>query len=117
MKDGVDINLILQHKFFRSMRNLKSNYLDVDSFKDCAVLEHKEISEIRTKLKLRKDNIMRCFELLLIAHLDPADSKVQELYRKTVLKRFAECRDLLRPYFTFENFADRSMFTINDPHE
>ena len=76
MKDGVDLNLILQHKFFRSIRNLKANYLDVDSFKDCAVLDHKEIAEIRTKLKLRKDNIMRCFELLLLAHLDPADSKV-----------------------------------------
>lgn len=81
------------------------------------MLEPKEIAEIRSKLKLRKDNVMRCFELLLLAHLDPNDSKLHETYRKTVLKRFAECRELLRPYFTFENFADRSMYSINDPDE
>jgi len=60
---------------------------------------------------------MRCFELILLAHLDPNDGKVHEVYRKNVLKRFAECRDLLQPYFRFENFADRSMFSINDPSE
>jgi hypothetical protein len=31
-----------------------------------------------------------------------------------VLKKFAESRELLMPYFKFENFADRSMFTIID---
>ena len=117
MKDSVDINLILQHGFFQAIRGLKKDFLDVDSFKECAVLEAKEVAEIRSKLKLRKDNVMRCFELLLLAHLDPNCGKVHEAYRKSVLKRFAECRDLLRPYFRFENFADRSMFTINDPVE
>lgn len=117
MKDSVDINLILQNGFFKSICSLKNDFLDSDSFKLCSNLDQKEISLIRTKLKLRKDNIMRCFELILIAHLDPNDSKVHEVYRKNVLKRFSECRDLLHPYFRFENFADRSMFTINDPSE
>ncbi len=117
MKDSVDINLILQNGFFKSICSLKNDFLDSDSFKLCSNLDQKEISLIRTKLKLRKDNIMRCFELILISHLDPNDSKVHEVYRKNVLKRFSECRDLLHPYFRFENFADRSLFTINDPSE
>jgi len=115
MKDVVDINLILQGGFFNSMNALgHNNYLDLETFKSCSVLDHKEVSVIRTKLKLSKDNILRCFELLLLAFLDPNDAKVHEAYRKSVLKRFADCRDLLKPYFRFENFADRSMFTIND---
>lgn len=61
--------------------------------------------------------MLRCFELLLLAHLDPHDGKLHEAYRKSVLKRFAECRDLLRPYFRFENFADRTLYTINDLSE
>jgi hypothetical protein len=77
-------------------------------------LDHREVSLIRTKLKLPKETIFRCFELLLLAFLDPNDSKVHEAYRRNVLKRFAECRELLKPYFRFENFADRSMYTIND---
>lgn len=91
--------------------------MDIESFKYCSILEHREVSLIRTKLKLTKDNILRCFELLLLAHLSPYDGKVHEAYRKSVLKRFADCRDLLTPYFRFENFADRSMFTINDLDE
>lgn len=115
MKDVVDINLILQSGFFKSMHGLgNNNYLDLDTFKSCSILDHKEVSLIRNKLKLTKDNILRCFELLLLAFLDPNDAKVHEAYRRSVLKRFADCRDLLKPYFRFENFADRSMFTIND---
>ena len=118
MKDCVDLNLILSHGFFKSMYEIKGNdYLDQESFKVCATLEQKEISQIRQKLKLRKDNILRCFELLLLAFLDPSDGKLHKAYRRSVLKRFADCRELLKPYFRFENFADRSMFTINDPVE
>ena len=88
MKDCVDINLILEHGFFKSICRLKKEFLDCDSFKECSNIDHKEISLIRTKLKLKKDNVQRCFELLLLAHLDPNDGKVHEMYRKTVLKRF-----------------------------
>ena len=38
---------------------------------------------------------------------------VHEAYRKYVLRKFAESRDLLLPYFKFENFADRSIVQIN----
>ena len=27
-------------------------------------IDHKEVSEIRSKLKLKKENVLRCFELL-----------------------------------------------------
>lgn len=118
MKDVVDIQLILSHGFFKSLREIgTTDYLDQDLFKLCSFIDHKEVSQIRTKLKLSKDNILRCFELLLLAHLDPNDAKVHEAYRKSVLKRFADCRELLTPYFRFENFADRSLFTINDLDE
>lgn len=117
MKDGLDIKMILQAGFFRSIRNLGLHnprvFLNYETFKS-VTLEHKEINEIKTKLKLRKDNIQRCFELLLIACLDQEDHYVHEAYRKAVLKKFAETRELLLPYFKFENFADRSMFTIVD---
>lgn len=92
-------------------------HLDLEKFKTCSVLDHKEVTLIKTKLKLPKDNILRCFELLLLAYLEPNDSKVHEAYRKSVLKKFADFRDLLKPYFRFENFAERSMYTINDPYE
>jgi hypothetical protein len=118
MKDVVDLNLILQAGFFQSMQAIENHeFLDMERFKLCNNLDHKEVSHIRQKLKLTKDNVLRCFELLLLAHLDPHDGKLHEAYRKSVLKRFAECRDLLRPYFRFENFADRTLYTINDLSE
>ena len=60
MKDGLDIKMILKAGFFRSIRGLgladpKKN-LQLDSFKLCG-LYHREINEIRTKLKLKKENI------------------------------------------------------------
>jgi hypothetical protein len=73
MKDGLDIKMILQAGFFRSIRKLGLHNprmtLNSETFK-LASLEHKEINEIKTKLKLRKDNIQRCFELLLLACLN-----------------------------------------------
>ena len=118
MKDVVDIGLILKAGFFSSLLEIWQNqYLDQDTFILCSLLDHREVSAIKTKLKLTKDNILRCFELLLLAHLDPNDGKVHEAYRKSVLRRFADCRELLTPYFRFENFADRSLFTINDLDE
>ena len=76
-------------------------------------LDHHEINEIRTKIKLKKENVLRCFELLQIACLDPDDSDLHEAYRKYVLRKFTESRDLLLPYFKFENFAEQSMYTFN----
>ena len=60
MKDGLDIKMILQAGFFRSIRKLGLHsqrfFLNSETFK-LATLEHKEINEIKSKLKLRKDNI------------------------------------------------------------
>ena len=67
MKDALDIKMILKAGYFRSIRGLgladTSTYLRQDSFKMCG-LDHKEINEIRIKLKLKKENVQRCFELL-----------------------------------------------------
>ena len=116
MKDALDIKMILRAGYFRSIRGLglgdPRKFLKPDSFKMCG-LEHKEINEIRTKLKLKKENILRCFELLQIACLDPNDADLHEAYRKYVLRKFTESRDLLLPYFKFENFAEQSMYTFN----
>jgi len=116
MKDSLDVKLILKAGYFRSLRGLNlhlpNKVLNCDSFKQCT-LDHKEISEIKAKLKLKKENIQRCFELLQISCLDPNDSDVHEAYRKYILRKFAESRDLLLPYFKFENFADHSVFAIN----
>ena len=60
MKDALDIKMILQAGFFRTIRNLglskPNKYLKSESFKLCA-LDHEEINEIRIKLKLKKENI------------------------------------------------------------
>jgi histone acetyltransferase 1 len=116
MKDGLDIKLILKSGYFRCLKGLglhnPTTYLTQEQFKVCG-LDHREVNEIRTKLKLKKENILRCFELLQIACLDPEDTDLHEAYRKYVLRKFTESRDLLLPYFKFEHFADRSMFTIN----
>ena len=67
MKDALDIKMILKAGYFRSLRGLglsnPRKYLHQDSFKLCG-LDHREINEIRAKLKLKKENVLRCFELL-----------------------------------------------------
>jgi len=116
MKDALDIKMILRAGYFRSIRGLgladPKKFLRQDSFKLCGI-DHHEVNEIRTKLKLKKDNVLRCFELLQIACLNPADAELHEAYRKYVLRKFTESRDLLMPYFKFENFAEQSMYTFN----
>jgi len=109
--------LILQHGFFFTIRqalkkNGRRNFLHPDLLKECT-LDHIEIGQIRNKLKLAKNNIQRCFEFVLICLLDPKDPNAHEQYRRGILKRMAECRTLLRPYFRYENFADRSMYNDN----
>ena len=116
MKDALDIKMILKAGYFRSLEGLgltnPRKFLRQDSFKLCG-LDHHEINDIRAKLKLKKENVLRCFELLQIACLDPADSDLHEAYRKYVLRKFTESRDLLMPYFKFEDFAEQSMYSFN----
>ena len=113
MKDVLDIKMILSAGFFRSIIDCglqnPSTTIDLEMFKLISI-DHKEVSEIRNKLKLKKENVLRCFELLQIACL-PEDNEIHEAYRKYVLRKFAESRDLLLPYFTFENFAEKSVLT------
>ena len=60
MKDSLDIKLIIKAGFFKSIRGLgledPNSFLTQDKFKHCS-LDHKEVNEIRTKLKLKKENI------------------------------------------------------------
>jgi len=37
------------------------------------VLDSDEILEIQEELKLKKQNILRCFELVILSKLDPKD--------------------------------------------
>ena len=60
MKDSLDIKLILKNGYFRSIHAL--GLYEQDLMLDCSLfkhvtLDHKEINEIRTKLKLKKENI------------------------------------------------------------
>ena len=114
MKDALDIKLILRHGYFKSIRGIGLEdprvTLSAESFKNCG-LDHHEIREIMTKLKLERENVQRCFELIQIACLSPYDPLVHEAYRKYVIRKFTETRDLLCPYFLFEDFADNSLFT------
>ena len=84
MKDGIDCKTILKFGYFRSLRNLGLEdpgvYLDCNKLKECA-LEAKEINKIRAVTKLRKEDILRCFELVLLACLHPTDARVHEAYR------------------------------------
>ena len=67
MKDALDIKMILKAGFFRSVHDSglqnPSTMIDLEMFKLIGI-DHKEISEIRSKLKLKKENVLRCFELL-----------------------------------------------------
>ena len=67
MKDALDIKMILKAGYFTCIRGLglydPRKFLRQDSFKVCG-LDHREMNEIKTKLKMKKENVLRCFELL-----------------------------------------------------
>jgi len=52
-------------------------------------------------LKLKKQNILRCFELVILAKLDPKDPVVHQKFAQEVKRKFyyQMNKNLLQPYF------------------
>jgi hypothetical protein len=82
MKDALDIKLIWKNGFFRTFRKalkgkagLKSGNINKHNF-DQLQLETEEVAEIQEVVKLKKQNILRCYELLILAKLDQKDPVV-----------------------------------------
>jgi hypothetical protein len=53
-------------------RNAKNALININNY-DKIQLDPSEVAEIQTELKLKKQNILRCFELVVLAKLDPKD--------------------------------------------
>ena len=76
--DLIEIKLIWQAGFFKSIKKLfKNKRLGLQTINsanfDRVCLENEEIMLIMKELKLTKPRIIRCFELIVLAKLDPKD--------------------------------------------
>lgn len=94
MKDALDIKLIWKNGFFTSLKqlfkgksNLKSSLINRNNI-DMLVLDQQEIADIQQVLKLKKQNILRCFELAILSKLDPKDPIVHQKFAQEVKKKF-----------------------------
>ena len=73
LKDSIDCKLLYQKGFFRKLREqLMLGYVDLNQF---FTLDQKELTDAKRVLKLTKANIIRCYELCLIAHLPREDMR------------------------------------------
>lgn len=82
LKDALDIKLIWEAGFFKSIRKMiklrqkgqkpTKVLVNKDNF-DLLALDQEEILEIQQALKLKKQNILRCFELVVLSKLDSKD--------------------------------------------
>lgn len=84
MKDALDIKLIWNAGFLKSLRHLiltkqgkirKGPFINKENF-DSITLDQDEILDIQDALKLKKQNILRCFELIILTLLDQSDPVV-----------------------------------------
>eukprot|EP00347_Sterkiella_histriomuscorum_P014339 403361250 len=125
MKDALDIKLIWKNGFFEAFRNmfkgknsLKSSNINKFNF-DQLVLDQQEISNIQSLLKLKKQNILRCFELLILAKLDTKDPVVHQKFAQEVKRKFyyQMNKNLLQPYFQLENFYGNIISSSQQTHE
>ncbi|CDW89701.1 mannose-1-phosphate guanylyltransferase [Stylonychia lemnae] len=121
MKDALDIKLIWKNGFFESFRqvfkgksSLKSSIINKFNF-DQLVLDQQEIANIQSLLKLKKQNILRCFELLILAKLDRKDPVVHQKFAQEVKRKFyyQMNKNLLQPYFQLESFYGNIIPTAN----
>lgn len=75
--------MIWKAGFFESMRTIVSksrhSYINSKNFQDVS-LEPEEIETISEKLKLKKQNIKRVFELAFLAALDQNDSQAKSKF-------------------------------------
>ena len=57
-------------------------------------------------MKLKKQNILRCFELVILSKLDPKDLVVHQKFAQEVKRKFyyQMNKNLLQPYFQLDCF-------------
>jgi hypothetical protein len=83
--DLIEIKLIWQENYFSAFKKLfknkriSSSYITHQNF-DQLHLSSEEINIIMKKLKLSKQRIIRCFELIMLAKLDPKDAIVHQKF-------------------------------------
>ena len=104
LKDVIDLNLIWQNGFFENLNKLvsKSRHSLINSKNYQQIqLEQEEVQRISYKLKLKKQNVIRCFELACLAKLDPKDTNAQSKFNHDIKRKFyyQMNKDLLYPYF------------------
>ena len=79
--DLIEVKLIWSAGFFSSIKKIfksKKGFntlINIHNF-DQLHLDNEEIQKITKKLKLTKQRIIRCFELIVLAKLDPKDAVV-----------------------------------------
>lgn len=96
--------MIWKAGYFQSMRNIVSksrhSYINSKNYQEVN-LELEEMETISDKLKLKKQNIKRVFELAFLAALDQNDSQAKSKFNHDIKKKFyyQMNKDLLYPYF------------------
>jgi hypothetical protein len=50
-------------------------------------MENEEVMQISKKLKLQKQRIIRCFEMIILAKLDPNDAIVHQKFGQEIKKK------------------------------
>ena len=90
--DLIEIKLIWQSGFFTTIREnfknkRKSLCLVTKENFDSIYLSNEEISKIQKVLKLTKPRIIRCFELVVLALLDPKDNVVHYKFGQEIKKK------------------------------
>lgn len=120
LMDLIEIKFLWQAGFFKSIKRLFKNKrpslktINCNNFDD-VYLDNEEIMQIQKVLKLTKPRIIRCFELIVLAKLDPKDSLVHQRFGQEIKKKLQQqlTKNILAPYFQIENFQPQSNVFIN----
>lgn len=118
--DLIEIKLIWTENYFSTFKKLfknkrlSSSYINHSNF-DKLTLGQDEIGQIMKKLKLSKQRVIRCFELIMLAKLDPKDALVHQRFGQEIKKKLQQqlTKNILAPYFCIENFQPQSSMFIH----
>lgn len=120
LMDLIEIRLIWQAGYFKTIKKLfkgkrsSQQTITIDNF-DLVHLDSEEIMQIQKELKLTKPRIIRCFEMIVLAKLDPKDSQVHARFGQEIKKKLQQqlTKNILAPYFQIENFQPQTNMFIN----
>ena len=93
--DLIEIKLIWTDNYFGTFKKLfknkriSSSYINNGNF-DKLTLSQDEINQIMKKLKLTKQRVIRCFELIMLAKLDPKDALVHQRFGQEIKKKLQQ---------------------------